>query len=130
MCYKCNNLGHTERNCRALENQNETNQRRNAPVCQLCNNFRHTVRYCRMGRRNLNRNPNNRRNNNINDRRNDNSNDNSQKEGIKEHVDEFKEAFVIAKDLKFSYIVLEEKYFDALDKKLKSQIVCDSSYLN
>ena len=91
---------------------------------------RHMTRYCRMNRRNINRNLNNKRNNNINDRRNVNGSDNSQKETIKKHVDEFKEVFVIAKDLESSYIVLEEQFFDVLDKKLKSQIVCDSSYLN
>ena len=83
-----------------------------------------------MDRRNFNRSPNNRRNNNINGRRNEDDSDNSQKEAIKEHVDEFKEAFVIAKDLERSYTILEEQYFDAPDKTLKSQIVCDLSYLN
>ena len=83
VCYKCNNLGHIARNCRAPESQNGSNQRRNALVCQLCNNFKQTLRYSRMDRRNFNRNPKKRRNNNRNDRRNDNGSNNSQKEAIK-----------------------------------------------
>ena len=71
-------------------------------------------------------NPNHRRNNNGNDRRNDNS----QKEAIKEHVDELKETFVKAKEPKISYTILKEQYFNVADEKLKSMIVCDSSYLN
>ena len=94
------------------------------------NNFGHIERYCKMDRRNFNRTHNNRRNNNINDRRNDNGSDNSQKESIKEHVDEFKEVFVTAKDLESSYAILEEQVFDAPDKTLKTQIVCDSYYVN
>ena len=45
LCYKCDKPRHIVRNYRAPENQNGTNQRRNALVCQLCNNFRHTMRY-------------------------------------------------------------------------------------
>ena len=74
-----------------------------------------------MDRRNFNM--KNRRNNKKNDRRNDNGSDNSQKETIKEHVNEFKEAFVTNKDPERSYTVLEEQYFDAPNKTLKSQIV-------
>ena len=88
------------------------------------------MRFYRMERRKFNRNPNFRRNNNRNDRRNGNGHDNSQKEVVKEHVDEFKEEFVIAKDPKSSYTVLEEQYFDAPNNTLKSQFFCDSSYLN
>ena len=75
--YKCNNLGHIARNCRAPNSQNGANQKRNAPICQLCHNFEHTTRFYRMDRRNLNRNKNYRRNNNKNDRRNDSNNNDS-----------------------------------------------------
>ena len=51
---------------------------------------------------------------------NDNGSDNSHKEEIKEHVDEFKEAFVIDKDPKSSYTILEEQFFDAPNNTLKS----------
>ena len=84
-----------------------------------------------MDRRNFNKNPNHRRNNKKNnDKRNDNNNDKNQKEVVKEHVDEFKEAFVKDKDLEISYIVMEEHYFYAPNERLKSEVVCDSSYLN
>ena len=33
VCYKCNNLGHIARNCRAPNNQNGTKQRKNAHIC-------------------------------------------------------------------------------------------------
>ena len=78
---------------------------------------------------NINRNHNFRRNNNISFRRNGSSN-NSQKDELREHVEEFKEVFVKEKDLSSSYVVVVEQYFDAPDNRLKSTVVCDSSYLN
>ena len=82
-----------------------------------------------MDRRNFNKNLNYTRNN-INNKRNDNGSDNSQKEVIKEHDDEFKEVFVIDKDPDNSYTILERQYFDAPNEKLKSHIICDTSYLS
>ena len=52
------------------------------------------------------------------------------KEEVKEQEEDFKETFVKAKELGSSHTVLEEVYFDAPNKTLKSHIVCDSSYLN
>ena len=75
-----------------------------------------------MDRRNLNRNQNYRWNNRRNDDR--------QKEEMKERTEDFKETFFKAKELESSRTVLEEVYFDAHDRTLKSHIVCDSSYLN
>ena len=49
---------------------------------------------------------------------------------MKEQIEDFKETFVKAKEPRSSHTILEEVYFDALDKTLKSHIVCDSSYLN
>ena len=127
MCYKCNNFGHIVRNFRAPLNQIESNMRNRALVCQLCNKFGYIARFCRMDTRNLNRNQNYRRNNNKNHRRDNNR----QRDEIKEHVEEFKEVFVKAKEPKISFVIVEEeKLFDAHDDRLKSVIVCDSSYLN
>ena len=66
-CYRCNNLGRIARNCRALDNQNDGDQRRNVPIWKLCNNFGHTTRFYRMDRRNPNSNQNYTRNNRRND---------------------------------------------------------------
>ena len=49
---------------------------------------------------------------------------------MKEQKEDFKETFFKAKEPRSSHIVLEEVYFDAPNKTLKSHIVCDSSYLN
>ena len=48
---------------------------------------------------------------------------------MKEQIEDFKETFVKAKEPRSYNIFLKESYFDASDKTLKSQIVCDSSYL-
>lgn len=52
------------------------------------------------------------------------------KEIVKEHFEEFKEAFVKACNPESLDTILEEKFFDAPNGKLKSQIACDSTYLN
>ena len=49
---------------------------------------------------------------------------------MKEKTKDFKETFVKAKEPRSSHTVLEELYFDAPNKTLKSQIVYDSSYMN
>ena len=41
VCYKCNKLVHIARNCKAPNNQNDGDQRKNVYVCQLCNKFAH-----------------------------------------------------------------------------------------
>ena len=76
-----------------------------------------------MDRRNLNRNLNYRRNNNR-------KNDESPTKEMKEQTKDFKETFVKDKEPRSSIIVLEEVYFDIPEKKIKSHIVCESSYLN
>ena len=48
---------------------------------------------------------------------------------MKEQTKDFKETFVKAKEPRSSLTVLEEIYFDTLEKIVKSHIVCDSSYL-
>ena len=75
-----------------------------------------------MDRRNLNRNQSYRRNN----RRNDDS----LKEKMKEQTKYFKETFVKDNEPGSSHTVLEEVHLDALDKTIKSLVICDSSYLN
>ena len=120
--YRCNNLGHIVRNCRTPDNQHNEGYRRNVPICQLCNNFGHIERFYRMDRRNFNRNQNYRRNN----RRNENA----LKEEMKEQIEDFRDTIVKAKEPKSSHIVLEEIHHDALDKTIKSLIVCNSSYQN
>ena len=79
-----------------------------------------------MDKRNLNRNQNYRSNNNRNERRNDDS----QKEKMKEQKEDFKEKNFKAKEPRSSHRVLEEVYFDAPNKIVKSLVVFDSSYLN
>ena len=73
-----------------------------------------------MDRRNFNRNQNYRRNN----RRSDDS----LREEMKEQTEDFRDTFSKAKELESSHIVLEETHHDALDKKIKSLIVYDSSF--
>ena len=120
--YRCNNIGHIARNCRAPNNQCDGGYRRNVPICQLCNNFGHTTRFYRIDRRNFNRNQNYRRNN----RRTDEC----LKEEMKEQTKDFRDTFVKAKEPKSSHIVIEEKHHDAPNKIIKSLIIFDSSYKN
>ena len=47
---------------------------------------------------------------------------------MKEQIEDFRDKFVKAKQPKISRIVWEEVHIDALDKAIKSLIVCDSSY--
>ena len=76
-----------------------------------------------MDRRNFNRYQNYRRNN----RR---RSVDRLREEMKEKIEDFRETFVKAKEPKSSHIVLEEIHHDAPDKKVKSLIICDSSFQN
>ena len=49
---------------------------------------------------------------------------------MEEQVEDFKETFVKAKEPGSSLTVLEEVHIDVMEKKIKSHIVCDSSYPN
>lgn len=120
ICYRCNNIGHIVRNCRTLDNQCDGGDRINVNICQLCNNFRHIAIFCRMDKRSFNKNQNYRRNNK--------RSDDSLREEMKEQIEDFRDTFVKANEPESFHIVLEEIHHDALDKRIKSLIVCDSSY--
>ena len=49
---------------------------------------------------------------------------------MEEQAKDFKETFAKAKELGSSHIFLEEVYFYTPNNTLKSQIICDSSYVN